>query len=532
MEKRVVVVFCALILLFSGVYYRVLVLSEGESLAQVAKNQSTYVLEVAKTRGMIYDRNFIPLVNNEYETRAAMLPSPHSVTAMQKLLPKEQFLRALEEQKPLVARVPDDTLPGKGVDVFKVARRYSANPCAVHIIGHLQEGTGVYGIEQAYDGFLRENGGEVSLRYPIDATGRALSGEEPKIMDTRAIPRPGLVLTLDEQIQRIAEQAAKRYLNGKGAVVVMDCETGALLASVSLPVFDPANVARSFQKKDTPFVNKAFAPFNVGSSFKLVTTAAALENGIEPEPFECMGSIDIGGQVFRCNNHAGHGWADLARGLQVSCNPYFIHLAGRVGAPAMRETAVKFGFGRASVLAEGCESAAGRIPALDELQNPADIANFGFGQGVLMATPIQLARMVSVFANGGYLVSPRLVEGFSNPEGTAVQEPVPAYAANRVVSAETAQRVRGLMIEVVEQGSGRKAKPETGGAGGKTASAQTGQYYDSEKTNEIVEAWFVGFFPAAHPRYTVVVLAQGADSGSAYAAPVFKEIADGIENMH
>ncbi|WP_343264752.1 penicillin-binding transpeptidase domain-containing protein, partial [Ligaoa zhengdingensis] len=152
-------------------------------------------------------------------------------------------------------------------------------------------------------------------------------------------------------------------------------------------------------------------------------------------------------------------------------------------------------------------------------------------QGVLMATPVQLARMVSVFANGGYLVSPRLVEGVSDASGTAVEQAAPRFASNRIIREETARRVRELMITVVEEGSGQRAKPEVGGAGGKTASAQTGQYYDEERTNEIVEAWFVGFYPAQQPRYTIVVLAQGADSGSTYAAPVFKEIADGIANM-
>ncbi|WP_343256325.1 penicillin-binding protein 2 [Ligaoa zhengdingensis] len=532
MEKRVIAVFCALILLFSGVYYRVFSLSQGESLAQVARSQSTYTLEVAHTRGMIYDCNLVPLVNTRMEYRAAVLPSPEAVSTMQRLMPdREAFLQKLEEQKPVVLRAAADTQANSAVRVFEVPRRYAAVPTAVHVIGHLQDGVGVYGIEQAYNDFLEENGGVIEVRYAVDATGRPLSGEAPEVIDTTAEPKPGLVLTLDERIQEIAEKAAKKHVNNKGAVVVMDCNTGAIKAAVSLPAFDPDNVAASFEKADTPFVNKAFSPFNVGSSFKLVVTAAALENGIEPGAFECTGQIDVEGQIFRCNNHDGHGWVDLPRALQVSCNPYFIHLAERVGGETLRETAMQFGFGRSNQLAEGIESAAGNLPEPDELLNPADVANFGFGQGVLMATPVQLARMVSVFANGGYLVSPRLVEGVSDASGTAVEQAAPRFASNRIIREETARRVRELMITVVEEGSGQRAKPEVGGAGGKTASAQTGQYYDEERTNEIVEAWFVGFYPAQQPRYTIVVLAQGADSGSTYAAPVFKEIADGIANM-
>lgn len=531
MEKRVIAVFCAMILMFTGVYYRVFSLSEGESMAQVAKNQSTYTLEVSNERGMIYDRNFSPLVNIEKEYHAAVLPSPQSASVLKKLIKdKEQFIKTLEDRKPIVLKADTKEFYSKDMNVFEVGKRYAKHQPAVHIIGHLREGEGVYGIEQAYNDFFKANGSKVEIRYSVDAIGRALSGEAPEIIDTTAQPKQGLVLTLDHRVQRIAEQAAKRYI-GKGAVVVMDCRTGEIMASVSLPVFDPNNVARSVNAKDTPFINKAFSPFNVGSSFKLVVTAAALENNIQPSGIECKGYIDINGQIFKCNNHAGHGWVDLRRALQVSCNPYFIQLARKVGAENLRNTAIKFGFGRANLLAEGYESAAGNLPAMDELQNPADVANFGFGQGVLMATPIQIARMVSVFANGGYLVTPQLIKGYSDGKGTKMEESVPEYVANRIITEKNAQRVHDLMVSVVEEGSGKKAKPEYGGAGGKTASAQTGQYYDEEKTNEIVEAWFVGFFPSEQPRYTIVVLAQGMDSGSTYAAPIFKDIADSMLKM-
>lgn len=532
MEKRVIGIFCTLILMFTVVYYRVFLLSEGESLAQVAKSQSTYTLDVASARGMIYDCNFAPLVNRESALYAAVLPCPQTAAALRELLPKEQFLAALESQKPLLVRAKEDTMDGTGINVFSVPQRYGGSPCAVHVVGHLQGSEGVYGIEKAYDEFLRGGGGAAQVRYRVDATGRALTGEAPEVLNTLGADKSGLVLTIDERIQRIAERAAERHLGGKGAVVVMECATGDLRAVVSLPAFDPDDVSASLDKPDTPFVNKAFAPRSVGSGFKLVVTAAALENGIDTSSIECKGSVDIGGQVFKCNNHAGHGWVDLKRALEVSCNPYFISLAGRVGADALLEEAYKFGFGRGTELAPGMQSAEGTVPTPGELQSPAALANFGFGQGTLMATPVQMACMVSVLANGGYLAAPRLVRGYSDESGAAMGEELPEFARVKIISDETAAELRALMVSVVEEGSGKKAKPRVGGAGGKTGSAQTGQYYDNEKTNEIVEAWFIGFFPAEAPRYSVAVLAQGADSGSTYAAPVFKEIADGIGNIH
>lgn len=534
MEKRVIAVFCTMLTLFAGMFYRTYALSMGGGeLAQAAQNQSTYTLEVARTRGMIYDCALRPLVNAEMQTRAAILPSPRSAQTMQKLLDKDELLARMEDGRPFAAAIPEAQRAAlenaEGVTLFQAPSRYGAHPTAVHLIGHLQDSAGAYGLEQVYNDFLAENGGVLEARYQVDAMGRALTNGGPELVDTTGNKR-GLVLTIDERIQRIAEYSARQYIT-KGAVVVMECETGEIRACVSLPEFDPVNLSASFDAANSPFVNKALSTFAVGSSFKLVVAAAALEAGITPGIVECTGNINVNGQVFNCNNRAGHGTMDLKSATEQSCNPYFIELAREVGARRLRDTALAFGFSQATPLAPEYSGAAGTVPSLETLQSPAALANFGFGQGELTATPLQLAQMVSVFANGGLLVQPRLVEGFSNEGGTAVAQREPQTAPARVISERTASRVRALMLDVVEEGSGKRAKPQEGGAGGKTGSAQTGRYYDEARENEIVEAWFVGFFPAEAPKYTVVVLAQGADSGSTYAAPIFKDIADAVAQL-
>ena len=528
-------VFCAMLVLMSCIFYRTYALCMGGGeLAQAAQNQSTYTLEVARTRGMIYDCAMRPLVNAQTQARAAVLPSAQSAQAMRRLIPdRDELFSRMEDGRPFVAAVPDAEREAlkdaEGITLFEVPSRYGKHPTAVHIIGHLQDGTGVYGLEQAYDAFLKENGGVLEARYNVDALGRALTDGGPELTSTMDNKR-GLVLTIDERIQRIAEYSARNYIT-KGAVVVMECDTGNIRACVSLPEFDPTQLTASFDAANSPFVNKAFATFSVGSGFKLVVTAAALEAGITPGVVECTGSVDVSGQVFHCNNRAGHGTMDLRGAVEQSCNPYFIELAREVGAARLRETALEFGFGEATPLAPGYGGAAGTVPSLATLKSPAALANFGFGQGELTATPLQLARMVSVFANGGLLVEPRLVEGISDESGTALAEREAGAAPTRIISENTANRVRELMLDVVEEGSGKRAKPQMGGAGGKTGSAQTGRYYDEARENEIVEAWFVGFFPAEQPKYTVVVLAQGADSGSTYAAPIFKDIADAVMQL-
>jgi cell division protein FtsI/penicillin-binding protein 2 len=163
-------------------------------------------------------------------------------------------------------------------------------------------------------------------------------------------------------------------------------------------------------------------------------------------------------------------------------------------------------------------------PDARELIAPAAVANFGFGQGRLTATPIQIATLISAFANGGGVVTPRLVAG-STEDGTKLKSQTVIYSPKTLFTKSAADTVAKLMISVVEEGSGKNAKPQFGGAGGKTASAQTGQFVDGKET---VHAWFSGFYPAEQPRYSIVVLVEGGNSGSDAACPIFAEIANGI----
>ena len=180
------------------------------------------------------------------------------------------------------------------------------------------------------------------------------------------------------------------------------------------------------------------------------------------------------------------------------------------------------GFGRETQLAPGIVSQEGTLPTESDLNNLHELANFSFGQGKLTATPIQVASMVSAVANGGMAVTPKLVLG-STQDGKTIEEkeqPAPV----RIFSEQTASILRQDMIGVVEEGSATMAKPQQGGAGGKTASAQTGMY--DENGEEIVHAWFAGFFPAQNPKYAAVILIEGGEYGGMVASPLFKEIVD------
>ena len=526
MCKRLVGLFCTVILLFSVLMLRLYTLSQRSYLASAAQNQSSYLLEVDRTRGMIYDCNLTPLVEGERQLKAAVLPSPESASAVFKQASgsdRETLLARFEENRPFLLAA-DEPIYSEGVELLETYARYSENQLAPHVIGYINgDGQGVTGIEQGYDQLLSQYSGSLSLRYTVDAAGRPLTGAPVQQVEESYHQPGGVILTLDADIQRLAEEAAERYFD-KGAVVVMDVYTGEIKAMASLPKFDPNDIAASLADPDSPMINRALWDYNVGSTFKLLVAATGIEQGYRYHTNECPGYIDVGEVRFHCHNLKGHGLLDMRTALEKSCNPYFVSLIQKTGGESVVYKAEQLGFGKALELAPGITSASGKLPAFTDLQLPGELANFGFGQGILTATPVQIAQLVAAVANGGNAITPKLVDGFTQ-DGQTVEK-TSTFAPVQVINSRAADMVREDMISVVENGSGQKAKPRELGAGGKTGSAQTGRYFDSGE--EIVQAWFAGFYPADVPQYAIVVLAEGMNSGGDYGAPVFKEICDGM----
>lgn len=483
---------------------------------------------------MIYDRNFEPLVNDKVTYKAIVLPTAVAMAEITELLPNDKrvaILNKFSEGKPFLIDLGDDFDKNKkyeNIDIFAIKSRYSQEGTAKHAIGYLSgdSKSGISGIEKAYDDFMQSQGGELKVRYSVDAVGNVLVGAVAQVEDSEYNSKKGVVLTIDKTIQKITENAAHKKIE-KGAVVVMDVENGDLLSLVSVPEFDQNDITKSISKSDGALLNRTMIQYNVGSTFKLCVAAAALENGISyKETGYCPGYYTVSGIKFNCHFSAGHGVLDMKGALGISCNPYFIELGQKVGARAILSMATALGFGRSTAFAENMYSSAGILPSETSIDNLPALANLSFGQGDLMATPIQIATMISAIANGGTRVTPRLVKGISNDSGTSVETETNPGIANKAMSKETAALLREFMIFTVEEKSGIAAKPDFLSAGGKTASAETGISDGNGKM--IVQAWFSGFYPAENPKYAIVVLNEGKESGGEWAAPVFKDIADGI----
>lgn len=523
MEKNLVILYSVMVLVAMVLVLRVYSLSFSDDLTQAANSQSSYTVEVCTTRGAVYDRKGQRLTERESSVLAAVSPSAEAMEALAKQITGSQrsaVLEQLREGKPFLCFLGRQRVYGEGITNFDVYERYGSHPLAPHIIGYLNyEGKGVSGVEKAFDEELRAAGERVFVRYGVDIQQKPLEAVEAQVNGSSQPVEAGIVLTLDQDFQLMTETIARQMLD-RGAVVVMDVHSGELRASISVPAFSPNEPEQSLNGEDSPFLNRAFSSYNVGSTFKLVVAAAALEQGISPDfSIDCVGGVEISGRMVYCHNRAGHRETDLEKALEQSCNPYFISLGQEVGAENILTMAEYMGFGEGSVFAEGLSSAKGNLP--EEASSPLALANLSFGQGELLATPVQIAAMISSIANGGYAVEPSLIIGWTE-DGQVPQQQT--QAKERIFSEQTAALLRHDMIQVVEEGSGTNAKPSTGGAGGKTASAQTGVY--DENGDEIVHAWFAGFYPADEPDYAIVVLAEGMESGGTYAAPVFKRICE------
>ena len=339
LKKRALVLFTLLLFVFSGIIVQVYRLSDTY-LSQAAEKQSTVTVTVANGRGTIYDAHLRPLVNASSEYRLSVAPSAEAIAALTPQIDREQ-LESLSERlqsgrpavvtlRELKASVPDSTL-------FSVPVRYTEPLTAPHLLGYLDgDGLhGVTGIEQAFDEYLNQCGGKATVTYTVDAMGRPLGGIEPIIENTLDETKAGVVLTIDATIQRMAQTAAQKYMT-KGAVVVMEPDTGRIAAMVSLPDFQPSNVADCLEDADSPLLNRALCNYNLGSVFKIVSAAAALEQGISTATtFTCNGALQVGDTTFHCHDRLGHGALDMTGAFAKSCNPYFIQLMQQAGGTSL-----------------------------------------------------------------------------------------------------------------------------------------------------------------------------------------------------
>lgn len=532
MEKRAVLSFFVCTLLSVALVFRVAVINET-LYSDAAVSQSTRRIQVASSRGMIYDRNMSALVNREEKTVLAVDPTSKALECLKNELSDEEYAVVLENAaKGTPFLVECNSYSGECDDIIPmtVYERYSSSDTAALTIGYLDsEGNGVTGIEKAFDGLLNEYSGVLSVRYSADSYGRMLKGDSFEAVSEGYASQGGVVLTIDRGIQRVCEEAMERNELKIGAAVVLDAQTSEILALASTPEFDRENMAQSLESEDAPFLNRALNAYSVGSVFKPVVVAAALEAGIsEDTVFECKGYVTVNGQQFNCHKKDGHGTLNMAQATAVSCNSYFIQLGQMTGAERIIETAASLGFGSEIELCDSMVSSSGNLPDVLSVDSKAALANLSFGQGTLLATPLQIGAVYCAFANGGYYRQPYILKEMVDEKGNVI-----AYYKNeinnKVLPDYVCEKIGEMLQLTVSDGSGKLAKPMCYDAAGKTATAETGWIKNGE---QIYHTWFAGYYPTDSPEYVIVVFNEYGDSSATDCAPIFRDIADGITSLY
>jgi cell division protein FtsI (penicillin-binding protein 3) len=514
---------------------------------QRAQRQQQRTIEVSPKRGLIYDRHGNDLAMSIQVDSAFAVPTeipdlPNTIHLVSRITGADPrvLLADCRAHKTFcwIARKADaDTIDRlkalnlQGIHYQKESKRfYPKRELAAQVLGYVgTDDAGLSGIEREYDEQLRGRPG--SMLVSVDARKKWFGRIEKE-------PEPGdnVVLTLDEKIQYIAERELEQGMEDThaiaGTVIVENPHTGEILALANRPTFNP-NVRREIRNETLK--NRAVSDiYEPGSTFKLVTISAALQEKLTnpAEIFDCqMGSIVING--MRIHDSKPHGLLSVTDVLAESSDVGAIKIALRLGQDRFYQYIRAFGFGQQTGVELPGETRGLTKPP--SRWSKVSIAAISMGQEIGIS-PIQLAGLISTFANDGLYVSPRIVAATTEPRGTPQTIAFHPENERRVISPMTAAEMRQMMREVVLHGTGRKAALEGYSSAGKTGTAQkvdpaTGAYSHTKYV-----ASFAGFAPINNPAIVVVVIldsAVGLHQGGQVSAPIFHRVAQQVlEYLH
>ncbi|MFI3174983.1 MAG: penicillin-binding transpeptidase domain-containing protein [Bacillota bacterium] len=530
--------------------------TKGDELRELALEQQTRDRLIAANRGAIYDRNgigiamtetvnsisVIPVQVKEKESTALYLSEKLDVS-YESVLEKVQQNVALVRIKTrvdtaLAMEIREEGLAGVMIDEG-VQRVYPYGEMASHVIGFVgSDNQGILGLEAKYNEQLQ--GSEGKILTLTDSRGNEVESQQERIAP---VDGENLVLTLDVTLQQYAEQILEKAVETKqaagGAIIALNPQNGEIYAMANYPNFDLndpftindpelAMVWSSFaQEEKNDYLNQMWRngavsdTYEPGSTFKMITSAAALEEDVvEPSStFYCSGAHIVQDRRIKCwKSPLSHGSQTFTEGVQNSCNPVFMVLGERLGAATFLDYMDRFGFNEKT----GVDLAGEAVGIMHKLENmgPVELATTSFGQS-FQITPLQLLRSASAIVNGGNLITPHFAKGIADEDGDLIEE-FTYPLGEQVISTETSEQMKEILEQVVENGTGNKTYLAGYRLGGKTATSEklprgSGKYIAS----------FLAFAPAENPEFMALILIdepQGVYYGGTVVGPLMQEV--------
>lgn len=581
MRKRMFTILVAIVVLFTVIVGRLFFIQiiQGEKYQNTAINQQTRELTVAARRGTIYDRNGKALAVSATAYKVVLSPATTDEEAGELILKNLPQLLGVEPEKiekslaknsyyDVVARrveqnVADDVrafvrenkLGGSISVVDDPKRYYPYNDFACHVLGFVgTDNQGLTGLEVMYEEYLRGTDGKIVLA--TDAVGNDLS-----LLDyekyIEAVDGYNLNTTLDETIQHYLEKHLKeayteRQLSGYAGGIIMDVETGGILAMSVVDGFnlndpftitdpqvlaqlegltgDELTAARSDALNDmwrNVLISDSYEP---GSTFKSITSAIAVEENLisDSKTFFCPGYKIVAGTRIHCANHSGHGTETFQQAMNNSCNPAYMDIGELIGAEIFDEYITGFGFRDYTDIDLPGEGL-GVLHSAQSLKGPVQLATTSFGQ-TFKITPIQLLTAVGAIANGGKMMRPYLVSSITDADGNVVESTEPKQV-KQVISESTADTIVSMMEKVVAEGGGRNAYAKGFRICGKSGTSQKIDQKNEDGTYEHT-ASFIAFAPADDPQVIMLLLLDEPQTtpiyGSYIVAPIVSKLMEEV----
>ncbi len=550
---------------------------DGPHYRALSQDNRTRSILVHPVRGLIYDRNGILLANSvpsfnlyvqleDVPDRDVLFPKLAALLSLdaqtlRKKIQEEDGGTLVQLKQGLslkeAAMVESHRFDLRGVGIYPEAQRNNPRGAyAAHLIGYVgaisekqlareeflnlprRSIIGQSGVERIYDKTLRGRAGRKLIEV------NALGHEQRLIFMEEPDAGNDMYLTIDFRLQKLAEDLLGEQA---GAIVALDPQTGDVLVLASRPGFDPNALSRgvgaerwNVMLRDArhPMINRAIqGQYPPASTFKIIMAATSLETGAldQAETLRCTGGFRLGRRTYRDWKEGGHGAVNLHKALTHSCDVYFYQLGQLMGIESIAASATQFGLGRPTGIDLPGE-ATGLVPSTKwkrdmrgEAWYPGDTVSVSIGQGYVMVTPLQMAKVIAMIGNQGKSYQPHVVRGIRERESGTITEWMPSPSPSPMLRPEHLRSIQAALASVVTDGTARRARSSKVKIAGKTGTAQVVGLHVTDGDEDVPgkfrdHAWFVAYAPLEHPGIAVAVLVEHAGHGGSAAAPLARKL--------